>query len=130
MGSGHLRALAFCHGASLQKTLLLGQAVLYHFFHRGPQKKKGEYFGPYPSAWSVRESLRSMQRIFPVRQCEDSYYRARSRPCLQYQMQRCSAPCVEGYVSDEEYNEQVNFARLFLKGKNQRANFPRTSVRG
>ncbi|WP_032096272.1 MULTISPECIES: excinuclease ABC subunit UvrC [unclassified Alteromonas] len=88
-------------------------------FHRGPQKKKGEYFGPYPSAWSVRESLRSMQRIFPVRQCEDSYYRSRSRPCLQYQMQRCSAPCVEGYVSDEEYKEQVNFARLFLKGKNQ-----------
>lgn len=88
-------------------------------FHRGPQKKKGEYFGPYPSAWSVRESLRSMQRIFPVRQCEDSYYRARSRPCLQYQMQRCSAPCVNGYVSDEEYKEQVNFARLFLKGKNQ-----------
>ena len=88
-------------------------------FHRGPQKKKGEYCGPYPSAWSVRESLRSMQRIFPVRQCEDSYYRARSRPCLQYQMQRCSAPCVEGYVSDEEYKEQVNFARLFLKGKNQ-----------
>jgi len=88
-------------------------------FHRGPQKRKGEYFGPYPSAWSVRESLRSMQRIFPVRQCEDSYYRARSRPCLQYQMQRCSAPCVEGYVSDEEYKEQVNFARLFLKGKNQ-----------
>ncbi|AXR06763.1 excinuclease ABC subunit UvrC [Salinimonas sediminis] len=88
-------------------------------FHRGPQKRKGEYFGPYPSAWSVRESLRSMQKIFPVRQCEDSYYRARSRPCLQYQMQRCSAPCVEGYVSDEEYAEQVNLARLFLKGKNQ-----------
>lgn len=88
-------------------------------FHRGPQKRKGEYFGPYPSAWSVREALRSMQRIFPVRQCEDSYYRARSRPCLQYQMKRCSAPCVEGYVSDEEYSEQVNLARLFLKGKNQ-----------
>ncbi|GEA08537.1 UvrABC system protein C [Alteromonas sp. KUL42] len=88
-------------------------------FHRGPKKKKGEYFGPYPSAWSVRESLRSMQKIFPVRQCEDSYYRARSRPCLQYQMKRCSAPCVEGHVSDEEYKEQVNFARLFLKGKNQ-----------
>ncbi|MDO6537907.1 excinuclease ABC subunit UvrC [Alteromonas stellipolaris] len=88
-------------------------------FHRGPQKKKGEYFGPYPSAGAVRESLRSMQRIFPVRQCEDSYYRARSRPCLQYQMQRCSAPCVEGYVSDEEYSEQIDLARLFLKGKNQ-----------
>ncbi|MEC7691830.1 MAG: excinuclease ABC subunit UvrC [Pseudomonadota bacterium] len=88
-------------------------------FHRGPQKKKGEYFGPYPSAWAVRESLRTMQKIFPVRQCEDSYYRSRSRPCLQYQMQRCSAPCVEGYVSDEEYQEQVQLARLFLNGKNQ-----------
>lgn len=88
-------------------------------FHRGPQKKKGEYFGPYPSAGAVRDSLRSMQRIFPIRQCEDSYYRARSRPCLQYQMQRCSAPCVEGYVTDEEYNDQITLARLFLKGKNQ-----------
>ena len=88
-------------------------------FHRGPQKKKGEYFGPYPSAWAVRESLRTMQKIFPVRQCEDSYYRARSRPCLQYQMKRCSAPCVEGYVSDEEYQEQVQLARMFLNGKNQ-----------
>ena len=88
-------------------------------FHRGSKKAKGEYFGPYPSAWSVRESLRSMQRIFPVRQCEDSYYRARSRPCLQYQMQRCSAPCVKGYVSDEEYAEQVEWVRLFLKGKNK-----------
>lgn len=88
-------------------------------FHRGPQKKKGEYFGPYPSAWGVRESLRSMQKIFPVRQCEDSYYRSRSRPCLQYQMQRCSAPCVEGNVSNEEYADQVTLAKLFLKGKNQ-----------
>jgi excinuclease ABC subunit C len=87
-------------------------------FHRGPKKRKGEYFGPYPSAWSVRESLRSMQKIFPIRQCEDSYYRARSRPCLQYQMKRCSAPCVEGHVSNEEYQEQVNLAALFLKGKN------------
>jgi len=87
-------------------------------FHRGPKKYKGEYFGPYPSAWSVRESLRSMQKIFPIRQCEDNYYRARSRPCLQYQMKRCSAPCVEGHVSDEEYNEQVTLASLFLKGKN------------
>jgi excinuclease ABC subunit C len=87
-------------------------------FHRGTKKLKGTYFGPYPSAWAVRESLRSMQRIFPIRQCEDSYYRARSRPCLQYQMKRCSAPCVEGYVSDDEYQEQVNLATLFLRGKN------------
>lgn len=87
-------------------------------FHRGPKKNKGEYFGPYPSAYSVRESLRSMQKIFPIRQCEDSYYRARSRPCLQYQMKRCSAPCVEGYVTDDDYAEQIKFATLFLRGKN------------
>ena len=87
--------------------------------HRGPKKRKGEYFGPYPSAWAVRESLRTMQRIFPIRQCEDSYYRARSRPCLQYQLQRCAGPCVEGLVSDEEYQAQVDLARMFLKGKNK-----------
>ena len=87
--------------------------------HRGPRKLKGEYFGPYPSAWAVRESLRTMQRIFPIRQCEDSYYRARTRPCLQYQLKRCAGPCVEGLVSNEEYNQQVDLARLFLKGKNK-----------
>lgn len=87
--------------------------------HRGPRKLKGEYFGPYPSAWAVRESLRTMQRLFPIRQCEDSYYRARTRPCLQYQLKRCAGPCVEGLVSDEEYSQQVDLARLFLKGKNK-----------
>jgi excinuclease ABC subunit C len=87
--------------------------------HRGPQKQKGEYFGPYPSMWAVKESLRTFQKIFPIRQCEDSYYRARTRPCLQYQMQRCSAPCVEGHITDAEYDEQVLLAKLFLKGKDQ-----------
>ena len=60
-----------------------------------------------------------MQRLFPIRQCEDSYYRARTRPCLQYQLQRCAGPCVEGLVSEEEYSQQVQYARLFLKGKNK-----------
>jgi excinuclease ABC subunit C len=87
--------------------------------HRGAKKLKGEYFGPYPSTWAVRESLRTMQKIFPIRQCEDSYYRARSRPCLQYQLQRCAGPCVEGLVSDQEYNDQITLAKMFLKGKNQ-----------
>lgn len=87
--------------------------------HRGSRKHKGEYFGPYPSAWAVRESLRTMQKLFPVRQCEDSYYRARTRPCLQYQLKRCAGPCVEGLVSDEEYNQQIELARMFLKGKNK-----------
>ena len=84
--------------------------------HRGPKKAKGEYFGPYPSAWAVRESLRTMQRLFPIRQCEDSYYKARSRPCLQYQLGRCLAPCVDK-TSQEYYQQQVDLAKLFLKGK-------------
>ncbi|WP_017444620.1 excinuclease ABC subunit UvrC [Gayadomonas joobiniege] len=88
-------------------------------FHRGPRKNKGQYFGPYPSGGAVRESLRIMQKVFPVRQCEDSYYQARSRPCLQYQLKRCLAPCVNGYVSDEEYNQQVQLVKLFLQGRNQ-----------
>lgn len=84
---------------------------------RGSRREKGEYFGPYPSAWAVRESLRLMQKIFPVRQCEDLYYKARSRPCLQYQLKRCSAPCVKGIVSQDDYDQQVDLARKFLKGK-------------
>ncbi|MCF2950138.1 excinuclease ABC subunit UvrC [Paraglaciecola aquimarina] len=87
--------------------------------HRGPKKLKGEYFGPYPSAWAVRESLNTMQKLFPIRQCEDSYYRARTRPCLQYQLQRCAGPCVEGLISEDDYAQQVQLARLFLKGKNK-----------
>ena len=87
--------------------------------HRGAKKAKGEYFGPYPSSWAVRESLRLMQKLFPVRQCEDAYYRARTRPCLQYQLKRCAGPCVEGLVSDEDYKAQTEYARLFLKGKNK-----------
>lgn len=87
--------------------------------HRGTKKQKGLYFGPYPSAWAVRESLRTMQKLFPIRQCEDSYYRARSRPCLQYQLKRCAGPCVEGLVTEEEYAEQIHLATMFLKGKNQ-----------
>lgn len=85
--------------------------------HRGGKRLKGEYFGPFPTAGAVWESLRLMQKLFPIRQCEDSYYRARSRPCLQYQLKRCSAPCV-GKISDVEYQQQVQLARLFLQGKN------------
>ncbi|WP_084781547.1 excinuclease ABC subunit UvrC [Salinivibrio sp. SS2] len=87
--------------------------------HRGAKKKKGEYFGPFPDASAVRQSLHLLQKIFPVRQCEDSVYANRSRPCLMYQIGRCAGPCVPGLVSDEEYAEQVNFARLFLQGKNR-----------
>lgn len=88
-------------------------------FHRGTRREKGDYFGPFPSGVAVRESLRLMQKLFPVRQCEDSYYRARSRPCLQHQLKRCLAPCVKGYCTDSEYQEQVDLAKAFLQGKNQ-----------
>lgn len=87
-------------------------------FHRGARRVKGEYFGPFPNGAAVRESLRLMQKLFPIRQCEDSYYRARSRPCLQYQLKRCLAPCVN-VCTDAEYDEQVGLAKDFLKGKNQ-----------
>ena len=84
--------------------------------HRGGKRVKGDYFGPYPSVGAVWESLRLMQKIFPIRQCEDSYYRARTRPCLQHQLGRCLAPCVEE-ATNEDYEEQVALAKLFLKGK-------------
>ncbi|MDY0821900.1 excinuclease ABC subunit UvrC [Providencia rettgeri] len=87
--------------------------------HRGAKHAKGEYFGPFPSSYAVRETLALMQKLFPIRQCEDSMYRNRSRPCLQYQIGRCLGPCVKGLVSDEDYNQQVEYVRLFLTGKDK-----------
>ncbi|MEZ5502624.1 MAG: excinuclease ABC subunit UvrC [Halioglobus sp.] len=86
--------------------------------HRGAKRRKGKYFGPYPSAGAVRESLHFMQKIFKVRQCEDSYFRNRSRPCLQYQIDRCTGPCV-GLVSEDDYARQVENTSLFLRGKSR-----------
>ena len=85
--------------------------------HRGTKHAKGEYFGPFPNSYAVRETLALLQKLFPIRQCENSVYRNRSRPCLQYQIGRCLGPCVKGLVSDEEYEQQVNYVRLFLSGK-------------
>ena len=99
--------------------LLTGHTHPRVTLHRGAKRFKGEYFGPFPSAGAVWESLRIMQKVFPVRQCEDGFYKARTRPCLQHQLKRCSAPCVEGYVTDEAYNEQVDLVRQFLAGKSQ-----------
>ena len=84
--------------------------------HRGAKKAKGRYFGPYPSALAIRESLSLLQKTFLVRQCEDSYYRNRTRPCLQYQIKRCKGPCV-GLVSPEEYAEDVRHSVMFLDGR-------------
>jgi len=84
-------------------------------FHRGARKAKGNYYGPYPSSGAVRETLQLLQKLFPVRQCEDSYYRNRSRPCLQYQIDRCTAPCV-GFITPEAYSQDVRDTALFLEG--------------
>ena len=85
-------------------------------FHRGPRALPGRYFGPYPSAVSVRETLNLMHKLFRLRSCEDSVFRNRSRPCLQHQIGRCSAPCV-GLVDAGEYADAVRRAGLFLDGR-------------
>ncbi|MCK4841928.1 MAG: excinuclease ABC subunit UvrC, partial [Methylococcales bacterium] len=85
-------------------------------FHRGAKKKRGKYFGPYPSAGAVKETLKLLQKIFPVRQCEDSYYNNRTRPCLQHQIERCTAPCV-GLIDKENYAVDIENTILFLEGK-------------
>jgi len=87
-------------------------------FHRGPRKGKGRYFGPYPSTTAVRQTLNELQKLFMVRQCQDSFFKNRSRPCLQYQIKRCTAPCV-GLISREQYKEDIDAAINFLEGKNQ-----------
>ena len=85
-------------------------------FHRGIKKKKGQYFGPYPNAAAVRDSLNFLQKTFKVRQCEEATYRNRSRPCLMYQINRCSGPCV-GRVTEQSYQEDLRESILFLQGK-------------
>ncbi|EKO3952266.1 excinuclease ABC subunit UvrC [Vibrio fluvialis] len=87
--------------------------------HRGAKKRKGEYFGPYPDSGAVRETLHLIQKIFPVRQCEDTVYSNRTRPCLMYQIGRCAGPCVSTIISDDDYAELVNYVRLFLLGKDK-----------
>jgi len=86
--------------------------------HRGAKREKGRYYGPYPSASAVRESLNQLQKIFPLRQCEDSFFKNRSRPCLQYQIKRCTAPCV-GFIDRERYRADVNDAILFFEGRSR-----------
>ena len=85
-------------------------------YHRGARAIPGRYFGPYPSATAVRETLNLMHKLFKLRSCEDSVFYHRSRPCLQYQIGRCSAPCV-AYVDAESYAQSIRRATLFLEGR-------------
>jgi excinuclease ABC subunit C len=86
-------------------------------FYRGSRKEPGRYFGPYPSAGAVRDTLQQIQKLFRLRNCEDSYFANRSRPCLQYQIQRCTAPCV-GLIPKETYAGDVGAAIKVLEGRN------------
>ena len=86
-------------------------------YRRGKKKRDGRYFGPYPNSYAVREALNHLQRLFQLRSCEDSYFAHRSRPCLQHEIRRCSAPCVNK-ISAADYAVSVHQAQLFLQGKN------------
>ena len=87
-------------------------------FFRGARQGKGRYFGPYPSAGAARRALNLVQKLFQLRQCEDSFFKNRSRPCLQFQIKRCTAPCVD-YIGQAEYAEDMKYAVMFLQGKNE-----------
>ncbi len=87
-------------------------------FHRGARKGKGRYFGPYPSTRAVRQTLIELQKLFLIRNCSDSFFSNRTRPCLQYQIKRCTAPCV-GIVDEAQYRRDIDAAIQFLEGRNQ-----------
>jgi excinuclease ABC subunit C len=87
------------------------------YLHRGSRRKNGSYYGPYPNSYAVKEAIILIEKHFQLRNCEDSVFENRSRPCLQYQIKRCTAPCVD-LVSKENYSQQINDAKMFLEGKN------------
>ena len=88
-------------------------------YYRGARRGKGRYFGPYPGAGAVKKTLNLIQKLFQIRSCEDSFFANRTRPCLQYQIKRCTAPCV-GLIDRQNYQADVKHAVMFLEGKNER----------
>ncbi len=87
-------------------------------FYRGRRRRQGRTFGPYASVGALRETLNTLQKLFRIRQCSDSFFRNRTRPCLQYQIKRCTAPCV-GYITPEAYRADVDLTLRFLEGRNE-----------
>ena len=96
-------------------------------FYRGPRTAPGRYFGPFPSAGAVRDTLNQLQKLFRIRNCRDTFFANRSRPCLQHQIGRCSAPCV-GLIAREAYAQDIAAAVKVLEGRSDEVNAPGTSL--